>query len=216
LVKNNIYSVKITAIKHIGKLPVYDFVTTGDKVMVANGFYTLDCVFGLMYGRGVKAIAKQYGITEDEAEAVRDLFFQKYPDASIWLDKQVQQAHEYKTVKTWMGRIRRLPEIDSYDKMVQAEAERQARNSPIQGLASDMNNHYMVMTLRLAKKEGITCYPMTTIHDANVIQVKKGQEESLINVMNKVVATAFPGFLCKMKLDFEIGTTLGTLEVVEL
>jgi DNA polymerase-1 len=173
-----------------------------------------NCVFGLMYGRGVKAIAAQYGISEEDATEVRELFFKNYPDASIWLDKQVKFAEEYKFVQTWMGRIRRLPEIESDEHMAKAEAERQAKNSPIQGLASDMNNHFMVMNLKLAKKKGIKCYPFGTIHDANLIQVKKSDAKKLIKVMKTVVNTAFPDFRCKMVLDFEVGKTLGTLKEI--
>lgn len=173
-----------------------------------------NCVFGLMYGRGSKAIAAQYGISIEDAEEVRAIFFKDYPMAALWLDKQVAHAEEHHFVKTWMGRIRRLPEIASDDHMIKAEAERQAKNSPIQGLASDMNNHFMVMNLKSAKKKKIKCYPMGTIHDANLLQVKKNQIKSLIKIMNKVVATAFPDFKCKMVLDFEVGKTLGTLKEI--
>jgi hypothetical protein len=214
LIEHGIYSVRINSITKLGREKVYDFVTTGDKVMVANSLITLDCVFGLMYGRGTKAIAAQYGISEEDAQKVRELFFERYPMASLWLDKQVAHAKEYKFVKTWMGRVRRLPGIVSEDHMVKSESERQAKNSPIQGLASDMNNHYMVQTIKLIKKHKLKAYPMATIHDANLLQVKKSHVKKLRKVMDHVVATAFPGFRCKMKLDFEIGKTLGTLKEV--
>lgn len=214
LIEHGIHSVRINSITKLGKDTVYDFVTTGDKVMVANAFFTHDCVFGLMYGRGSKAIAEQYGISIEEAEEVRNLFFKKYPMASIWLDKQVAFAKEYSYVKSWMGRIRRLPEINAEDHMVRAEAERQAKNSPIQALASDMNNHYMTLNLKLARKKGIKVYPIGTIHDANLYMVKTDQVPDMMKIMKTVVKKAFPEFLCEMKLDFEVGTTLGTLEEV--
>lgn len=173
------------------------------------------CVFGLMYGRGTRAVAKQFGISEEQANMVRSIFFSKYRDASLWLDQQVTLAKETCRVKTWMGRIRRIPEIRSKDSMVQAEAERQAKNSPIQGLASDMNNHFMVKNIKIARKHGIVCYPMSTVHDANIVQVRKDQVKKMVKVMKHVVATAFPDFRCVMKLDFEIGKTLGTLEALK-
>jgi len=128
LIEHGIYSVRINSITKLGRDKVYDFVTTGDKTMVANSLFSLDCVFGLMYGRGSKAIAEQYGISIEDAEEVRNLFFKNYPTAAIWLDKQVAYAEEHQHVKTWMGRVRRLPEIVSDDHMIRAEAERQAKN----------------------------------------------------------------------------------------
>ena len=190
------------------------FGITEDEVTKDQRTAAKNCVFGLMYGRGTRAISMQYGISEDAATEVRNLFFDKYPSAALWLDKQVHQAREFGYVKTWMGRIRRLPEINSDDHMVKSEAERQAKNSPIQGLASDMNNHFMVTNMRTAHKEGIKCFPMATVHDANFIQVVDAQVEQLAHMMMRVVDIAFPKFLCKMALDFEIGKTLGTLEEV--
>jgi len=187
-----------------------DEVTKDQRTAAKN------CVFGLMYGRGSKAIAAQYGISETAANEVRDIFFDSYPAAARWLDKQVAHARTHHYVKTWMGRVRRLPEIVSDDHMARAEAERQAKNSPIQGLASDMNNHYMVINTREARRSEIKCFPMATVHDANFIQVKKSHAKRLMKLMNRVVDSAFPDFKCRMALDFEVGKTLGTLKEIEV
>lgn len=174
------------------------------------------CVFGTMYGRGSKAIAEQFGISKEEASGIQETFFNKYPKAKIWLDKQVQHAREYHYVQSWLGRVRRLPEIVSDDHMVRAEAERQAKNAPIQSLASDMNNHYMVRSIKLMRKNKIKCFPMATVHDANFIQVEKTKLKKAMKIMQHVVATSFPDFRCKMMLDFEVGKTLGTLKEVSI
>jgi uracil-DNA glycosylase family 4 len=212
LVEHGIYSVKIKNIVPIGKQTVYDFVTTGDKVMVANGFYTLDCVFGPMYGRGAYAIAAEHNISIQQAEYIRSILFNKYPVAAEWLKKQVIYAHEYEYVKTWLGRYRRLPEINSDDPKIVATAEREALNSPIQGLASNMNDYYMCLGNKLAKKHGIEAYPVATQHDAQIFLIRAGQEKKMIKIMRYVVDHAFPTFRAKMELDFEVGETLGTLE----
>jgi DNA polymerase I len=185
-----------------------DEVTKDQRTAAKNA------VFGLMYGRGTKDIARQYGISIDDAEEIKTLFFHSYPVAALWLDKTVAFARQHQYVRTWLGRISRLPEIISDDHMIRAEAERCAKNYPIQGLASDMNNHLMVQNLKRAKKAKIHCYPMGTIHDANYIQVKEDQAEKLKKIMDDVVHTAFPTFRCRMDLDFEIGKTLGSVEEV--
>lgn len=212
LVENGIYSVKIKSIDYVGKRSVYDFITTGDKTMVANGFYTLDCVFGVMYGRGPKAIAHQYKISIEKAQQLRESFFNRYPVAKDWLKSVILEAEAHGCVKTWFGRVRRLPNIDSDISDVKAEAERQAMNSPIQGQATDMNNAYMRETLKRAKEQKIKCFPCATVHDANFIQVVDDKIEDLRKIMKDVVATMFPDFKCRMELDFEVGKTLGTLE----
>lgn len=169
-------------------------------------------VFGLMYGRGPRAIAEQYGISENRACSIKQLFFSTYPYAAKWLRDRKEYVKEFKCVRNWLGRIRRLPMIDSDNQGLAAEAERQATNSPIQSLASEMNDKYMENTLRITRQKGIRCYPATTVHDANVFQVEDSKIAEFVGIMNEVVVTSFPGFRCKMKLDFEVGKTLGTLE----
>jgi len=214
LLNNNIYSVKITDIKKVGKGKVYDFVTTGDKVMVANSLISLDCVFGLMYGRGSAAVAAQYDISVETADEIKQLFFARYPKASQWLERQKVKVAATGYVRSALGRLRRLPEIDSENPGVAAEAQRQAMNSPIQAQASDMNNHYMVTTILRAREEGIECWPVSPVHDANFIEVREDQKDRLVEIMKDVTATEFPDFKCEMKLDFEVGKNFGDLEGV--
>lgn len=168
--------------------------------------------FGLMYGRGTKAVAAQFNIPEEQAEKVKESFFSRYPVANKWLRNIVEEAREKGAVKTWFGRIRRLPKIHSDNMGDRAEAERQAQNSPIQGQASDMNNAFMLRIWREAKKRGIDCFPAATIHDDNTLQVKEGQEAQLVEVMKWVVENAFPDFKCRMKLEFKTGKNLGHME----
>lgn len=215
LVESGIYSVKIIDIVPTGTKKIYDFITTGDKTMVANGFYTLDCVFGVMYGRGPNAIAQQYKISKNQAEQLRETFFANYPIAAEWLKEVIRDAKSTGQVQSWFGRVRRLPNIHSDDNNVATEAERQAMNSPIQSQATDMNNGYMVRTLKRARKAGIKCFPCGSVHDANFIQVRDDQLEDLICIMKEVVEETYPDFRCKMKLDFEIGKTLGELEEID-
>lgn len=209
LIDHNIYSVGIKEITACGKETVYDFVTTGDKIMVCNNLISLDCTFGLMYGRGSAAIAAQYNISQEQAEEIKATFFSRYPKARDWLFRQKKFVRVHGYVSSALGRYRRLPEISSDDKGVVAEAERQATNSPIQSLASDCNNHYMTMTIKRARATGIDCYPVASVHDANFILVKDDQVSVLIEIMRDVVKTEFPEFKCKMALDIELGKNFG-------
>lgn len=170
------------------------------------------CVFGLMYGRGSRAVAKQYNLSIEQADNIRKHFFAKYPIAAQWLKDQIAFVREHGYVKTWLGRYRRLPEIYSDDDMIRAKAERDATNAPIQGLASNMNDHFMVRSYKLAARNDIVCHPAVTQHDAQIFLVKENHVKKMVKVMKYVVDTAFPDFRCKMVLDFEVGKTLGTLE----
>lgn len=192
------------------------FNVTEEEVTKEMRTAAKNCVFGMMYGRGAKSIAKQYGITIEQAEGVQEWFFEKYPVAAEWIERRPKIAEAKGYVKTWFGRKRRLPNIRSDTQEVKAEAERQAKNSPIQGQVSDMNNAYMVETLKQVRKENIECFPSGQVHDAAIYQVKEGQEIGFMKIAKNVVDTLFPDFKCKMLLEFEVGKTLGTLKEVTL
>lgn len=59
------------------------------------------------------------------------------------------QTKQYELIKTLLGRIRLLPDINSADKSSAAAAERQAVNSIIQGTAADMIKLAMIMSVEM-------------------------------------------------------------------
>jgi uracil-DNA glycosylase family 4 len=100
--------------------------------------------FGFIYGMGWRKFigyAKtQYGVefTEKEAQRIREAFFEKYYMLNDWHRQVRQFARLHKYVRSYSGRVRHLPMIDSEDEMIQQEAERQAINSPVQEFASSL------------------------------------------------------------------------------
>lgn len=128
--------------------------------------------FGFLYGMGwrkfIATAWENYSVrvTEEEAIAFRKAFFDQFPKLVAWHQRQRRLAHTYGRVETPMGRVRHLPDIYSPDQGVQAEAERQAINSPVQGFASDMCALSMVLLAKEFRQEGIRAFPIGTVHDA--------------------------------------------------
>jgi len=100
--------------------------------------------FGFLYGMGWRKFIitafNNYGVkfTEYEAQQYRKAYFDLYPDLESWHNRQRRLVAANGRVQSPIGRIRHLPDIYSPEAGVRAEAERQAINSPVQGLASDM------------------------------------------------------------------------------
>lgn len=133
--------------------------------------------FGFIYGMGSNKFMEYaetkmgLKVTEAEAREYRRRFFEVYADLPAWHERQRRIVRSLGQVRTMSGRIRHLPQINSPDKDLRAEAERQAINSPIQGFGAEM----ILMSLveiqqffqnKLVKVGG-------TIHDAIVGIVKK-------------------------------------------
>ena len=167
--------------------------------------------FGMMYGIGDRTLAKNFKITLEQAHSIRGIFSARYPIAAQWLQKQVDFAVANGYVVNFLGRKRRLPKINERDQDVAAYAERQARNSPIQGAASDMNNRFMQVMVNAVRDKGEDIYPVCTTHDENVFAVPDDPDivRARVEDYKLVVATTFPNLRCKMNVEFKVGYSIG-------
>jgi DNA polymerase I-like protein with 3'-5' exonuclease and polymerase domains len=89
-----------------------------------------------------------------------------------WHARQRRLVHHNRRVQSPLGRIRHLPDIDSGDKFVRGEAERQAINSPVQSFASDMTMLAMIEIDRQFREHNIEGYFISTVHDALLFEIK--------------------------------------------
>lgn len=130
-------------------------------------------LYGMSWSKFIKTAWENYGIkfTPAEAEATRIAFFDAYPDLMKWYARQRRLVSEFGRVESPMGRVRHLPDIYSPDRGVKAEAERQAINSPVQAMASDMLVLGMVLIARKFRELGIDGYVIGTVHDAVNLEV---------------------------------------------
>jgi uracil-DNA glycosylase family 4 len=133
--------------------------------------------FGFLYGMGWKKFigyAKtQYGVdfTDAEAKRIRAGFFSLYKALNPWHERVRESALKDKQVRSYSGRIRHLPMINSSEEYIQQEAIRQAINSPVQEFGSALG----VMALGRMNDEIDPEYLQIVgfIHDAIVVYVKK-------------------------------------------
>ena len=100
--------------------------------------------FGYVYGMGAKKFVEYAKIQYDwdveleESERIREGFFNTYQRLRPWHDRARDMVRIDGFVRSLSGRMRRLPGIYSSDRMMKAEAERQAINSPVQGFIGDL------------------------------------------------------------------------------
>lgn len=106
--------------------------------------------FGIPYGRGAEAIARQckeegVEVTPDQCQMMIDAYFTSYPGTWDFLAECRKRSQDPGWLVGPFGRFRRF--IPSQDRAVIGEQERQAQNFPIQGGVADavsvaLNNFY--------------------------------------------------------------------------
>ncbi|HQY65285.1 MAG TPA: DNA polymerase, partial [Polyangiaceae bacterium] len=125
--------------------------------------------FGVIYGMGDSALAKQLGIARAEAAAFIEAYFQRYEGVKSYLDRTVADAKRGETVRTLLGRRRFLPNLHSANRGLRFEAERVAKNTPIQGSAADLMKVALLALDRAPVSPGARM--VLTVHDEVVFEV---------------------------------------------
>lgn len=181
--------------------------------------------FGFLYGMGWRnfiVFAKtQYGVefTENEAKAIRTGFFKKYSRLTIWHEKTRAFAMKHKFVRSYSGRIRHLPMVDSGEEYIQQEALRQAINSPVQEFGSSLGVMALGRMNDVIDPEYLQIVGF--IHDAIVVYVKKEYLDwgmkTVKGFMESNPITEWFGseMLCPIVADCGFGTSLGDIHELE-
>ena len=125
--------------------------------------------FGVIYGMGDSALGKQLGIPREEAARFIQAYFERYEGVARFMDRTVEAAKKGEAVRTLLGRRRFLPNLHSPNRGLRFEAERIAKNTPIQGTAADILKVAMV---KLGSQEIVPGARMIlTVHDELVFEV---------------------------------------------
>lgn len=142
--------------------------------------------FGYLYGmwwKKFKIYARDnYGVdvTDDEAQASREAFFELYPGFPKWHEKQRRFAQVNGYVRSLSGRKRRLPAATGgRDTPERREAQRQAINSPVQSFANELN---LMAALQMAKEFKRSWFRIVgTVHDAILMWVRNDKVEEVFH-----------------------------------
>jgi DNA polymerase-1 len=131
--------------------------------------------FGVIYGMGDSALAKQIGVTRDEAARFIEAYFERYSGVARFMRETVEAAGRGEAVRTLLGRRRFLPNLHSANRGLRMEAERIAKNTPIQGTAADILKLAMV---KLGSGDVVPGARMIlTVHDELVFEVPEAKVE---------------------------------------
>jgi DNA polymerase I len=131
---------------------------------------------GVVYGMGPQAAAARLNIDVVTAAKISNSFLNSFPQVRTWIQKVKLMAKQVGHVKTILGRIRQLPDINLIDDAKRrSAAERQAVNSIIQGSASDLIKFAMILTsdrlMALVSSSGLFPNLIMQIHDELIFEV---------------------------------------------
>ncbi|MGE0354046.1 MAG: DNA polymerase I [Gemmatimonadales bacterium] len=131
--------------------------------------------FATIYGQGPFALARQLGITQEEAKAFISQYFERFAGVRAYLDRMVQVARERGFVETIFGRRRYIPEIRDRNFNMRAFGERTATNSPVQGSAADLIKLAMLNIHGAIREAGLQSRMLLQVHDELIFEVPEAE-----------------------------------------
>jgi DNA polymerase-1 len=159
--------------------------------------------FGVIYGMGDSALSKQLGIPRERAAEFIEAYFKRYAGVARFMQETVERARQGEAVRSLLGRRRFLPNLHSANRALRLEAERVARNTPIQGTAADILKLAMIA---LGEGEVSGARMVLTVHDELVFEVPEGDAERAGVVIRETMQTAVK-LAVPLVVDVGVGAT---------
>lgn len=146
--------------------------------------------YALLYGKTGFTLAKDLGVSRKEAETFKETYFARYPQVKSFIDETIASARETGTVRTLLGRLRRLPDLRAKNYPVRMEAERQAMNTPVQGSAADLIKRAMLDLWQELQASKMSSRLILQIHDELLLEVPEAEAEEAQELVTRVMEGA--------------------------
>jgi DNA polymerase I len=164
--------------------------------------------FSILYGISRWGLAGRMGTTADEAQALIDRYFERFPGINRYIAETLEHVRETGFTQTLFGRKVHFTRVKSANQAERQGSERAAINAPIQGTCADIIKRAMVRMLPALAEAGLPNVRMLLqVHDELVFELPEGDVDAASTVIRRVMATAAePLVKLDVPLDVEIGT----------
>jgi DNA polymerase-1 len=164
--------------------------------------------FAILYGISRWGLAGRLSITADEAQAMIDRYFERFPGIRDYIHTTLTSVRETGFTTTLFGRKTHFPSIRAKNQGERQGAERAAINAPIQGTSADIIKRAMVRMRPALAAEGLEGTRMLLqVHDELVFEVPEAEVAAVTPVIRRVMETAAEP---AVKLDVPLGVDIGT------
>ncbi len=164
--------------------------------------------FAILYGISRWGLAGRLEVSADEAQAMIDTYFQRFPGINRYIAETMEKARECGFTETLFGRKTHFPRINSKNQAERQGSERAAINAPIQGTSADIIKRAMARMLPALEAAGLPNVRMLLqVHDELVFELPEGDVEAASAVIRAVMeGAAEPAVTLSVPLGVEIGT----------
>jgi DNA polymerase-1 len=135
--------------------------------------------FGIVYGISPFGLAAQLNIDQREARTYIDTYFERYAGVRRFIDEILDTVRREQAVRTYFGRVRPIPDIQSRNPNMRGFAERTAVNTPLQGTAADLIKLAMIHIDAAITERKLRSRMTLQVHDELLFDVIPEESEEL-------------------------------------
>ena len=143
--------------------------------------------FGIIYGISQFGLAKQIGVSNDEAKAYIDAYFREMPEIRQFMKETIEFAHRNGYVETPFGRKCTILGINDRNKRISMNAERAAINAPIQGGAADIIKLAMNKVIKALADAGLETKMLLQVHDELVFEAPESEVDRASTLIKQIM-----------------------------
>ena len=161
--------------------------------------------YGLVYGMEAYGLAQRLGLPQDEAQQIVDDYFGAFASVDGYMKRTIEEARERGYTETLLSRRRIIPGLsDSTPGHQRREAERQAMNAGIQGLAADIFKLALVHCDQELLKRGLQAAIVLQVHDEIIFEVPDQEVDEVKQLAQEVMGSAY-----KLKVPLVVSIAAG-------
>ncbi len=146
--------------------------------------------FGIIYGQTAHGLAQSTGMSRTDAQGFIDAYFGRYPRIRAFIQSCIDSARRDGFVRTMLGRRRPIPDIDSRNNSVRAQAERLSVNTVVQGSAADLIKLAMIRLDHRIRSASLPMRMLLQVHDELVCEAPRLDAERCARAVADVMSSA--------------------------
>src|SRR3984957_1718762 len=166
--------------------------------------------FGVVYGLSDFGLARDTGMSREDAHTFIDAYFTNFPAVTAYLEGVRNHAREYGWVETFIGRRRYIADIRAANRQLRFAAERTAGNMPIQGGAADIMKQAMILVDEALRERGLRSRILLQVHDELLLEAPAEEVDDLVVLLRERMGAA-EALKVPLDVDVKVGDNWGDM-----
>ncbi len=148
--------------------------------------------FGIVYGISDYGLARDLGISRDQAHQYIERYFERYPQVAAYQANVIEQGKLNGYVSTMLNRRRPLPDLGHKNFNIRSFAERMAINTPIQGSAADIIKLAMIDIENKFNELNLKSKMILQVHDELIFNMVAEEKDLLPQLVKQLMENTLP------------------------